>query len=135
MVNLRATMSEKTPIALQTRTQVKGKQLINSFLLANCCDALLTGLALQLPGFVERGLVAREMLAQARGLELLILKIAITAFMIGIYALAAERHTRWRFSVEAALRVGITLVWLAVAWNEINLVLALSEMLNVKTPL
>jgi len=118
-----------TTLYSQTRVLTKGKRLIHSFILANLCDALLTGLALSLPGFVEKGLLAADMLAQAKVIELLIFKTAMVAFMVGIYALTAHRSGRWSYSIEAALKIGTVIVWLVVAWNELNIILALSEML------
>jgi hypothetical protein len=106
------------------------KRLINSFLLANVGDAVLAGIALLLPGFAEKGWPAGDMLAQGRVVELLIFKTAITAFMIGIYALAVQRNGRWTSPITTALRLGTILVWLAVAWNELNIALAFGAMLG-----
>lgn len=103
------------------------KRRIDSFLLANVCDGVLTAIALQLPGFSEKGFVAGEMLSQAMVVELVIFKIAITAFMIGIYALAVQDKGRWSFPVETALRIGTGIVWTIVAWNELNIVFALDQ--------
>jgi hypothetical protein len=122
-------MVNVTHIYSQTQVMTKGKRLIHSFILANICDALLTGIALQLPGFMEKGFLAGEMMAQAKVIELLIFKTAITAFMIGIYALAAHRNGRWSSSIETALKIGTVVVWIVVAWNELNILLALREML------
>lgn len=101
---------------------------INSFLLANICDVVVTGVALMLPGFVEKGLVAGEMFSQARTVEMLILKTAVTAFMIGVYALAMHRSSRWSKAVGTAMRIATILVWAVVAWNEFNILLALGAM-------
>lgn len=109
----------------QIRVMTKEKRLINSFVLANLCDVVATCVALTLPGFVEKGVMGGGMLAQARPVELLILKTAITAFMIGIYALAVHRRHRLHYSIETALKIGTVLVWLIVAWNELNIALAL----------
>ncbi|HZQ05135.1 MAG TPA: DUF5658 family protein [Anaerolineae bacterium] len=122
-------MLEITPAISQAQELIQDKRLINSFILANLCDALLTGIALQLPGFMEKGVLAGQMLAQAQVIELLILKTSITAFMIGIYALAAQREGRWAYSIKTALRIGTLVVWGVVAWNELNIVLALSAMI------
>ncbi len=105
------------------------KKLINSFILANVCDVCITFIALMLPGFTEKGFLAGTLFARAQVSEVLILKIAITAFMIGIYALAVHRDGRLLQPVQAALRTGNALVWFVVAWNELNVVLALSQML------
>lgn len=122
-------MPDGTTVHAPPRGMVKEKRLINSFILANLCDVVLTGIALQIPGFIEKGIVAGEMLAQARIFELLILKTAVTAFIIGTYALAAHRKSRYSHSIEVALRIGTLVVWCAVAWNELNIAVALSAIL------
>lgn len=119
-------MSARTEI-LGPGSTFKEKRLINSFLLANICDIVVTAVALSLPGFVEKGLVAGEMFEQARFIEPVIFKIAITAFMIGIYALAMHRRGRWSSPIATALRIGTIVVWVVVAWNELNVALALNQ--------
>lgn len=106
--------------------QSKARKLINSFVLANVCDALITGVALNLPGFVEKGIVAQHMLANAQGIRVLIFKIAVTALLIGVYALFTERRGRWSFAIHNGLQIGTVIVWAVVAWNELNVALALS---------
>lgn len=113
----------------QPNSMFKEKRLINSFLLANICDIVITAIALSLPGFVEKGLVAGNMFEQARFLEPIIFKIAITAFMIGLYALAMHRRGRWSDPIATALKIGTVVVWSVVAWNELNVVLALDQLL------
>ncbi len=105
----------------------EGKPLINSFLLANLCDALITAVALRMPGFMEKGVLGEGMLAGSQVFELLILKTAIVAFMIGIYALTANRRGRWTSPVQTALRIGTMAVWAVVAWNEMNVLLAIAH--------
>ncbi len=122
-------MVQATPAGLPAHELVKDKRLINSFILANICDTLLTGIALQLPGFMEKGFLAGRMLEQAQGLELLIFKTAITAFMIGIFALAAHHQGRWSHPIKTALRIGTMVVWCVVAWNELNIALALTSII------
>jgi hypothetical protein len=117
-------MAIAIPTTLQLTGITHGRRLINSFLLANICDALITGVALSLPGFMEKGLLAEGMLASSRVFELLILKTAVTAFMIGIYALTANRPGRWSPPIQTALRIGTMAVWAVVAWNELNVILA-----------
>lgn len=107
--------------------QGKARKLINSFILANVCDAVVTGIALNMPGFVEKGIVAQDMLANAQGVRLLIFKTAVTAFMIGIYALSTERRGRWSVAIQTGLQIGTVIVWAVVAWNELNVALALSQ--------
>jgi len=122
-------MTETLTISLETRERTKGMRLINSFVLANLCDAILTGIALNMPGFSEKGLLAADMLAHAQVIELVIFKISITAFIIGIYALTAQHKSRWSRPIELSLKIGIVLVWCVVAWNELNIILALRAML------
>lgn len=121
-------MYSSTTLTAQPRTMIKEKRLINSFLLANICDIAITAIALSLPGFVEKGLVAGEMFEQARFIEPVIFKIAITAFMIGIYALAVHRRGRWSIPIATALKIGTVVVWMVVAWNELNVALALNQL-------
>jgi hypothetical protein len=113
----------------QTRWMDQAKRKINSFVLANVCDALLTGIALNLPGFVEKGILGQAMLADAKVIPLLIFKTAITAFMVGLYALVAHREGEWAGAVKVALQIGTVIVWVVVAWNELNIVLALGQMI------
>jgi hypothetical protein len=110
---------------------MKEMKLINSFVLANISDAVVTGVGLHLPGMTERGVRASEMFAQGQISEMLIFKTAITALMIGIYALAASRRVRWAYPIEAALKIGNVLLWVVVAWNELNVGLALNQLLRV----
>ena len=122
-------MVDVTPAQLPSSQLNHSKRLINSFVLANLCDALATGVALSLPGFVEKGLVAGHLLAQSQTIPLLILKTAITAFMIGIYALTTHRQARWSRPIATALKICTILVWCAVAWNEVNIAVALAATL------
>lgn len=115
--------------ALSTRGFDREKRQINSFVLANLCDALLTAIALNLPGFVEKGVLGQPMLADARVIPLLIFKTAVTALMIGLFALAARRDGQWSYAIKVALRIGTVIVWAVVAWNELNIVLALGQMI------
>lgn len=103
--------------------------MINSFILANISDVILTAIGLAVFGFIEIGIVAGNMVAFSQISQLLILKTAVTAFMVGIYALSAHHNTRWRSSVETALKIGTVLVWVVVAWNELNIALALGQLL------
>lgn len=122
-------MADVTPAQLPTSKLIQSKRLINSFVLANFCDALATGVALSLPGFAEKGLVAQHLLAQSETIPLLIIKTAITAFMVGIYALTVSRQARWSRPIATALKICTIIVWCAVAWNELNIALALSATL------
>jgi hypothetical protein len=122
-------MLDVTPAQLPSSKLLQSKQLINSFILANFCDALVTGVALTLPGFVEKGLLGQHLLAQSQTIPLLIFKTAITAFMIGIYALTMNRQARWARPVALALQICTVLVWCAVAWNELNIVVAMAALL------
>jgi hypothetical protein len=109
---------------------MREKRLINSFALANLSDMVVTGVGLSLPGIREKGIQAEDMFAQGQVSEMLIIKVAVTAFMIGIYALAAHRNSRYHPAIEKALKIGTVLVWLAVAWNELTVGLTLSALLR-----
>lgn len=122
-------MLDATPAQLITSKLTQSKQLINSFVLANVCDALVTGVGLLMPGFVEKGLLASHLLAESQTIPLLILKVAVTAFMIGIYALTTPHQGRWSRPIATAFKLCTILVWCAVAWNELNIALALGATL------
>jgi len=121
-------MLELTPAQSSSYNIIHSKRLINSFVLANLCDVIATGVALSLPGFMEKGPLAAHMLADAQSIQLLILKTAITAFMIGIFALATHRSSRWASPITTALKIATVLVWAVVAWNELNILLAFGVM-------
>lgn len=111
---------------------MKEKQLINSFVLANISDVVVTGVGLSLPGVMEKGVRAQELFAHGAVSEMLIAKSAITAFMIGIYALAVHRQARLSNAIGTALKIGTIVVWAVVAWNELNVGLALTELLRAR---
>jgi hypothetical protein len=122
-------MLEKNPALSRARTTLKAKGLINSFVLANLCDVLLTGIGVGGLKFMEIGPVAGIMLAQQQVIPLLIVKTAITAFMIGIFALSVSRNSRWAHPIRASLRIGNVILWLVVAWNELNIAVALTYLI------
>lgn len=59
--------------------------------------------------------------------EVLILKTALTAVLIGTYALSVKRNNRWLFPTEKALQVSSVLVWGAQVWNAVNYLFEIAE--------
>ncbi len=98
------------------------KRLITSFFLANAVDATITSLLLTQQGWQELNRLAYESIAQDGIQEILILKLAVTAVMIGSYALAHCINSRLEYPLEKALQWGAMMVWGVQVWNAANVV-------------
>lgn len=105
---------------------LKEKALVNWFALGNVLDIAFTLLFLSRGWGTELNPVARQMMLNGEMANLLILKIAYAAVLIGAYALAKSADSRWIFPTERALQVGILILWGVQLWNLVNLVAAIA---------
>jgi hypothetical protein len=101
---------------------VDQKRLITSFFLANAVDATITSMLLTQQGWQELNRLAFDSIAQDGIQEVLILKLALTAVLIGSYALAHCISSRLEYPLEKALQWGAILVWGVQVWNAANVI-------------
>ncbi len=101
---------------------MKDKQLIVSFFLANLVDAISTSLLLTQEGWQELNGLALQKIQMGELHELIIIKLALTAVLIGSYALARSLNSRLEYPLEQSLRLGGLVVWGVQIWNAFNIV-------------
>ncbi len=104
-----------------------GKRLITSFFLANFTDILITTIFLSQDGWRELNSLASSKIAQGEFYELIILKTAFTAVLIGSYALATNIKSRLAYPLERAVQFGSLVLWSVQVWNAINVIASVSR--------
>lgn len=104
--------SEKRPITPYRK--------INYFLAGQIADAVITYTALsQLEGFKEIGPAGSEMISDDSQ-RLLIAKIAVTAMIIGLYAISRDKQLRAEFVGRKVMDLSTTILYLVLASNVIQ---------------
>ena len=53
--------------------------------------------------------------------EVIMVKLLLTATLIGTYALAKGINSKWEYPIEKALRIGNMVVWGVLIWNAANI--------------
>jgi hypothetical protein len=105
---------------------LNGKRLITSFFLANLFDIVITTVFLSQDGWRELNSLAQNKIVMGEFYELIILKTALTAVLIGGYALASTLNSRLAYPLEQAVRIGSIVVWSVQIWNTINVIASVS---------
>ena len=105
---------------------INGKRLITSFFLANFIDIIITAVFLSQDGWRELNSLAVNKIASGEFYELIIIKTAFTAVLIGSYALATEVNSRLAYPLEQSVRIGALVVWSVQVWNAINVIASVS---------
>jgi hypothetical protein len=100
---------------------VDEKRLITAFFLGNAIDSTSTSILLTQKGWQELNQFVVNKIAMGEFHDVLILKLALTAVLIGTFALATCIESRWAAPIGKALRIGNLLVWGTQIWNGINL--------------
>jgi hypothetical protein len=92
----------------------KEKILMTSFLASNFADIASTAYALNL-GFTEKGILGSGFVESGNFHEAAIIRTAVTAVMIGLYALTEENqdhlHYKWPYVFEKSMRAGNFISW------------------------
>ena len=101
---------------------MKEKRLITIFFLGNMIDASSTAYLLAQDGWQELNVFANGKIVQGEFTELIILKLAVTAVLIGSYALAKSTGSRLKFPLEKSLSIGTYAIWGVLAWNALNVI-------------
>ena len=114
-------------MGLKERTQaVRGKTLMTSFFAAEMLDTGMTKLVVGHLGGREINPVGVELMNNLGTDGAFILKTALTAFLIGMYALASDHNLKaagidFKYGLERSLQWGNLMLWGIVAWNSVNL--------------
>ena len=98
------------------------KRLITSFFVANVVDSLITAYFLSQEGWQELNLFAVGKISRGEFYQVLILKIAVTAILIGAYAIAKSLNSRLEYPLERSVQIGTALVWIVQVWNAFNVI-------------
>jgi hypothetical protein len=103
---------------------MKDRLLITSFFTANLADIAITTYGMTQKGFMERGVSANAFFETQNPVPMYIAKLAITAGLIGLYALSKKSKNvfgvKWEYVFEKALQFGNVAVWTMMLWNGIN---------------
>lgn len=90
---------------------MKEKVLMTSFFIAGAVDMASTSYGLTLPGFTEQGIAGAQFVESGQFTHALLVRTAVTAWMIGTYALTKTHQSRWTFPVEKAMAINNVICW------------------------
>jgi len=98
----------------------KENRIMTSFTLAHYSDTVISSVAMgiNLPGFSEVGLLS--LIPEVNFGEAVIVKTAVTACLIGLYALTKKHNNRFAYSFEEALKISNVLTWGMTALNTLQ---------------
>ncbi len=106
---------------------MKEKKLMTYFFLVQAADLAITLRALQLPGFSELNSFAAEMLDNGEEIKMIMIKMAVTLFLVGAYALTKEKESRFAFSTEKALQIGVAIMSAVLMMNAVQVAVELPK--------
>jgi hypothetical protein len=110
---------------------MKEKVLMTTFALANLADAALTRLGMSMPGFKDINnnpiVPADALFSSTESDRIFIAKWASMTILLGVYALAARHNGRWKWPAEKAIQIGNAIMVGVVAWNLVNIGLAVTD--------
>lgn len=104
---------------------MKEKKLIFSFFAGGLADIVITEFALNLHGFEEANRFQQSIIEQGGFHNAAALRIATTAFLIGVYALS--RNTKMSWSVEKATQAANLIVWAVNVLNAVQILTAIKS--------
>lgn len=92
---------------------------MTAFFVAGMGDVATTAFGLA-GGFLERGVAGRYLVEAGSPVNAMILRTAVTAVLIGTYALSQEKDWRYKFSFDRAIRISNIITWGVLAFNTIQ---------------
>ena len=93
------------------------------FFLGNFVDSTSTPIILTQEGWSEMNSLAAQKFGNGEMYEVIMVKMLLTATLIGTYALAKGINSKLEYPLEKVLRIGNLVVWGVLAWNTLNIVL------------
>lgn len=100
---------------------MKEKVIMTSVLTAGFADVGTTAMGLNM-GFVEVGILPSHMIESGLATEAYITRIAVSAVLIGIYALSKQYPHKFTDSVDKGIRIGNIVAWGVAALNAVQLI-------------
>lgn len=95
---------------------MKEKSLATSFFAANLADVVSTAVALRV-GMHEVGKISRPMVESGNEAGFYLLKMGVTAGLIGIYLLSQKKGGWFGKGMDISLRISNIIVWSTAALN------------------
>jgi Domain of unknown function (DUF5658) len=102
-------------------TGLKEKALITMFFLGNAIDSTSTPIILSQEGWKEMNSMAAQKFVSGDLYQVIMVKMLLTAALIGTYALAKGINSKLEYPLEKALRIGNIIIWAVLVWNTANL--------------
>jgi len=93
---------------------------MTTFFAGGMADVLSTEIGLQV-GLNEAGIMGKSHIEAGRGHEAYMVRIAVTAVLIGLYALSKKHGGRWEFPLDKAIRIGNLITWGADVLNVVQI--------------
>lgn len=100
---------------------MKEKIIMTSVVTAAFADAGTTAMGLNM-GFREVGILPSHMVESGLTTEAYITRIAVSAVLIGIYALSKQYPNKYSDSVDKGIRIGNLVAWGVAALNAVQLI-------------
>lgn len=96
---------------------MKAIEQINFFIAGHIADAAITYTALHhLEGFQEVGPAGSQMI-DSESNRLLMAKIAVTALMVGLYALSRDKNKSFEYVGRRAMEISTAIIYLVLVSN------------------
>ena len=90
------------------------------FFVGNMVDSTSTPILLTQEGWSEMNSLASTKFAGGEMYEVIMIKMLLTATLIGTYALAKGINSKWEYPIGKALRIGNIVIWGVLVWNAVN---------------
>lgn len=100
---------------------MKEKDLMTSFFLANVADIATTSYGMSVVGLKEVGVVGSHLAESGHISDAFLVRTAVTAGMIGLYAITKQHGSRWAFSFETAMHIANIISWSAIVLNTVQI--------------
>jgi hypothetical protein len=101
-------------------TGLKEKALITMFFLGNAIDSTSTPFILSQEGWKEMNSMAAHKFMSGDLYQVIMVKMLLTAALIGTYALAKGINSKLEYPLEKVLRIGNIIIWTVLVWNTAN---------------
>lgn len=101
---------------------MKEKFIMSSLFVGSVGDVATTAYALN-QGLSEKGVMGARLMEMNNPTGAFIYRMAVTAVIIGIYAIAQEKPGRFTFSIDRAARIANVITWGITALNAVQIVL------------